>query len=583
MTREKGPHRNSRISRGIFGFVLLIAFAAFASVSWSMYTLLDSRSVKWKGNVGVKNDITCRKKVHRSVPASGDDDTSAIQDAIDGCPAGQVVLLEKGTFKVSRPITVKSYVTLRGAGMGKTVIQGRRGMTGAYVVGVKNRHQSFGAASAITSGLAKGSTSITTALPHGWRAGDIILIDQLNDAGSDPPVTNKGSNAGRCTWCGRARGTRSLGQVNRIAATPTSRRAILEIPLYWNFDAALAPQAVTMNGIVSRAGIENLTVDNTLSGSDNQKSDGGTILLKSTANCWLFNVEAIGVWETMVRMHGTYRNTVRSCKLHEGASPPGSSQYGIFMNPYNSANLVENNQIYQLTSGILFNGAVSGNVFSYNYLTELHSTTTASWNMAAIGTHGSHPMMNLIEGNYAEGRMRNDDVWGSSSHNTLFRNRIQLPSGKGSGAWNIDLHSHQQYYNIIGNVLGKPGVEHVGELQNKTLSRQKSNFRFGYNSDGDGSPQDNDPRVHSTLLRHANWDSVTNDTAWNGNDDRRLPASLYLSRKPSWWGRMRWPCIGPDVRPMFPAAQGAGKGTPWEAKKEFKIRRECSGNRKGRR
>jgi len=26
-----------------------------------------------------------------------------------------------------------------------------------------------------------------------------------------------------------------------------------------------------------------------------------------------------------------------------------------------------------------------------------------------------------------------------------------------------------------------------------------------------------------------------------------LPASFYLSSKPSWWGTMPWPAIGPDV------------------------------------
>src|SRR5207247_11001311 len=29
--------------------------------------------------------------------------------------------------------------------------------------------------------------------------------------------------------------------------------------------------------------------------------------------------------------------------------------------------------------------------------------------------------------------------------------------------------------------------------------------------------------------------------------DQILPASLYRSSKPSWWGTMPWPAIGPDV------------------------------------
>jgi hypothetical protein len=32
--------------------------------------------------------------------------------------------------------------------------------------------------------------------------------------------------------------------------------------------------------------------------------------------------------------------------------------------------------------------------------------------------------------------------------------------------------------------------------------------------------------------------------------DHNLPASLYLSAKPSWWGNLAWPPFGPDISPM---------------------------------
>lgn len=546
----------------ILSFVLAGIGMVSVADGKTRYTLPPGRSVQWKGHVGVTKEIPCRRTIYRKLSPSGNDDTSAIQEAIDACPPGKVVLLGSGTFTIDRPLTLSSAITLRGSGIGVTILKGRNGFIGAYLVGITSRSPSLGRGVAIAGGLEKGSTSITTSAPHGWDAGDLVLIDQLNNPGGDPPITNRGSD-GTCTWCGRGRGARSLGQIARVVAVPSSTRAILEIPLYWKYDPAQSPEGTKLNGVTSRAGIEELTIDNTLSGNAGQKSDGGTILLKSTADCWLLDVEAIGAWETMVRMHGTYRNTVRGCTFHEGVSPAGSSRYGIFMNPYNSGNLVENSQLYRLTTGIVFNGAVSGNVFAYNYLTELHMSTTPAWNMSAIGSHGAHPMMNLIEGNYIEGRMRSDDVWGSSSHNTLFRNRVVTPPGKGSGTWNVDLHSHQHYYNLIGNVLGMVGVEETYELEGKKVSRQKSIYRFGYNSDGDGSPSGNDPQVSGTALRHANWDSVTRARLAKPLAGRTLPASLYLARKPTWWGTLHWPCIGPDVIPKAPPVPGAGNGTPW--------------------
>ena len=53
------------------------------------------------------------------------------------------------------------------------------------------------------------------------------------------------------------------------------------------------------------------------------------------------------------------------------------------------------------------------------------------------------------------------------------------------------------------------------------------------------------------MLRHGNWDSVTNTTVWDpAISDRNLPPSLYLTGKPSWWGNLPWPAIGPDLSPM---------------------------------
>lgn len=60
----------------------------------------------------------------------------------------------------------------------------------------------------------------------------------------------------------------------------------------------------------------------------------------------------------------------------------------------------------------------------------------------------------------------------------------------------------------------------------------------------------------STLLRWGNFDYATNGTRWDMAEvsprggipnTRKLPASLFLSSKPSWWGGLPWPAIGPAV------------------------------------
>lgn len=564
-TKEILGHK-IKFKQGLLTFALLATLTGFTSIAGATYTLPADRSVTWQGNVGVKGDIPVRTTIYTTLSPSGGDDTAAIKTAITNCPAGQVVKLSAGSFLISSPINVKSGITLRGSGNGVTTIKGAIGMSGAYVIGFNSSNVYEGTSYTISAGLTKGSTSISTLSPHGWSPGDIIRIDQLNNPTADPPVNSTGYN-GTCTWCGRSSGTRSLGQFVKIVNVPTSTTATLEIPLYWNYDASLTPQGVKINGITSNAGMEDLTIDNNLSASANQANDGATIAMYGASNCWLNNVEGIGSWVQMIRMLRTYRNTIIKCKFHEpigGIYGPGRA-YGITTNAA-SANLFENNQFYHLFFAFTGNGTFSGNVFSYNYMTAL-SYSPAGWQVGAIEFHGAHAMMNLIEGNYSNGRLVADNVWGSSSHNTFFRNRNTLATGTTGGNFNIELETNQNYYNFVGNVIGTLGHESYYTLENLNITTAyKSIYRLGYTSDGDGTSTGNDPQVSATILRHGNWDSVTNGPVWNGGDDRVLPASFYLTSKPSWWNNLQWPAIGPDVSPMYPATGPIGSGTPWGSK-----------------
>ena len=552
MTTKSNQSKRDLLEWRSITFGLLLALTGFASAANATYSIPASRSVTWEGNVGVKGDIPTRTTIYKTLSPSGGDDTSTVQTAISGCPSGQVVKLNAGTFNISSPINVKSGVTLRGAGMGATIIKGISGMSGAYVIGF-NAGSSLGSSIDITAGSSKGSSTITTASTHGWKVGDIILIDQLNDSGGNPVVTNVGSN-GTCTWCGRSSGTRSLGQVSKVVAVPSSTTATLEVPLYWNYTSGKSVQGTKINGLTLSAGIEHLTVDNLLSGSSRQASDGATIAAYGTSNCWLLGVEAIGSYTNMVRMKRSYRDTIRGCKFHEGvpALPATGSQYntsrayGMYMSPA-SACLVENTQIYHLTMATKLDGPASGNVFAYNTVAAMYYAPSASWQVDNFRMHGGHPMMNLFEGNVLLGRTIADVVWGSSSHNTYFRNRNALDPDRTSSAYNYALYKHASYYNIIGNVIGTAGFENAYSVN--IGSSLKAVYAF-------------DSTVLTTT-QHGNWDSVTNSITWNSADDRTLPASLYLSSKPNWWGSMQWPAIGPDVSPMYPSSKELGTGTPW--------------------
>jgi hypothetical protein len=139
------------------------------------YSLPTDRMTAW--NPGITyggGGIPERTMICATLSPAGGDSTSAIQDAIDRCPEGQVVLLAEGTFTCNNYLLLDKSITLRGAGDGRTILQKTNGATfGSYtpedfqpnlVIGPNrwpwaddNTSQDF-----VADG-AKGATSITVA------------------------------------------------------------------------------------------------------------------------------------------------------------------------------------------------------------------------------------------------------------------------------------------------------------------------------------------------------------------------------------------------------------------------------------
>jgi hypothetical protein len=188
---------------------------------------------------------------------------------------------------------------------------------------------------------------------------------------------------------------------------------------------------------------------------------------------------------------------------------------------------------------MVLEGGGSGNVFAYNYSKNSQGNVGDHWLFPDMITHGAHPYMNLFEGNRGV-KLNFDNYWGSSSHNTAFRNWIERRSDPpddyiNSGIWAVDIQANSNYQNIVGNIIGYPGC--TGTI-----------WRFGYICPSGG---ENDPAAENTLIRHGNYDYVTETVQWDSNiSDRILPNSLYLSSKPSFFGSLPWPPFGPDLNPI---------------------------------
>jgi len=521
----------------------------------AVYTLPINRNSTWQGNAGVKNDIPSRTTIYTTVSPSNDTsgatDFTNINTALANCPQNQVVKLAAGTFYTNAFIKVPSNKTLRGNGMGSTVLRGVGGSNITAIVGFDGGMYQDANGINVTSGYTKGSTQIVTATATGWAVGDIFLLDEIMDAGGDPPVTNTGSN-GTATWNARD-GNRCLGQVNSVAAI-NGNTITLDVPLHWNFSTSRVPQVIRYNAPVKLAGIEALTVDNAADATKHETGDPANISLLGCSNCWCLNVESKNIYQCHFRLRRNFRTTIRGCAFY-GHLVSASNRYGVWLGPAGSC-LVENCISYQLSPAITMAYAIMGNVIGYNWLHWMDGESSG-WAANCISIHGGHCAFNLIEGNIIEGRISADNVWGSGSHTVYLRNRVYLDSRRfqtgNCGAFDLEFQYNSLYYSTIGNVIGQGSEGYVLLNGVDIIEGSRSIYRTGYVYDSDNGASGNNPNVFTTLLRHGDWNIKDNAVIWNGVDSHELPVSLYLTAKPAWMGSaISFPSIGPDVTPMYP-------------------------------
>ncbi len=122
--------------------------------------------------------------------------------------------------------------------------------------------------------------------------------------------------------------------------------------------------------------------------------------------------------------------------------------------------------------------------------------------------------------------------------------------------------------NLIGNVVGSvaqtsnigysSGVStyNSGSGQTDALQWPTSRvydttvygYTFGYGEAADtGTGSGDSTTAYTTALLHGNYGNISSAIVWKSGLPTTLPASFYQSGKPSWWGSLPYPAIGPDV------------------------------------
>jgi PKD repeat protein len=504
-----------------------------------------SRAGVWVDGVkGIPNyavGVTCVPPTYAVDPTGVTDSTAGINAAIRACASGRAVYLPAGTYKVSGTIDLRSRVALRGAGPGVTTIfatannvyfeAAALGDVNAIIDDPGPGPDASNISGPIASGYTKGSYTVvvSSALATNLSAGNIVLINQTNDPSF---VTYHGSEDD-CTWAGGT-GTRALGET-KIIASKSGTSITFTRPLCHEYKNTLNPKLIRMStSPILNAGIENLTFDGGGYTMDR------CVYFYGAAHCWVKTVEIKNQTGFGVQIYwGSIGCEVTKCYFHDPTDFGSSSGYGVVIHGCATDNYIYDN-ISKWAKLVVAIGSSGGtaNVAAYNYC---YSTNHSSpwWAMPAVATHGAHTLMNLFEGNIGP-MAESDATHGSGSHNIFFRNWL-------NGLWHNPavtsamycalVEDLNYYITYIGNVLGYSGMTGAYETDPYVERNIINIWRQG-----------TDSLTRSSLIRHGNYDYITNSTVWEGSiAERDIPPSLYLNSKPSWFGALDWPAIGPDI------------------------------------
>lgn len=543
--------------------------------------LPSGRAIDWS-QAGIPGGIPdANWPICQTISASGGaDDSTAIQNAINSCPAGSVVMLNAGNYKLHRSGTVcvgksDDYATgvyeaglcltdksivLRGAGPNNTVLNYG---DGANIVSLGQTYLSSSQVKfvPITSTASKGATQITLSSVSGISANTYVVITQTNPTDTDGnPLINTSGYTGSCSGCGHDLSNNQMQQVDQVTAV-NGNTLTLARPLYFNYNTS--PQAFILP-MVQSVGLENVRLVGTA--ASGTALEFKNINIEACAKCWVHNVESDwAVDKSNIYLSDTYQNEISNNYLFEGFNHNSGADYSLLLEFRNSEDLIQNNIIRRARHSTPESGG-AGNVYTYNYeinayMGEYHNS------LPETQAHAPHPYMNLWEGNVTS-NWEFDFAHGSSSHNTMFRNYIDMtaldpdtnqPMTGGLIALNVAYYSN--YDNIVGNVFGPYGSACNASTYETDSGTPKVNgviYQLGYYDDGGGSSPNASlsAKVGQTILRGGNWDCVTNSVVWSNNvpsgslvssylASETLPNSLVFSTAPAYFAATAatWPPI----------------------------------------
>jgi hypothetical protein len=592
MEYQKSQKRNNYLAISLLSIVFLQFPYALLSAPWS--GIIDpTRAIDWS-NAGTSipaNGTVCSTLGTAGQLASFVQSVTAAQIntalASAACKSGtasnpKVVQLNAGTYNLTTGIVMSGLnnIVLRGAGANQTllVMSGTGGCAGqAADVCVKSAGSNWFDGPDNTANFSgsgpwpKGTTQITLSSVANLKVGSIIIFDQVDDLtdsgtiysceetpnnrpGQNPNCNDDGANGGE-SGAQRGAPVNVRGQQQIVTVTGISGNTITFSPgLYMpNWRASQSPGAWWDSNPVSGNGVEDLSIQHAAGGLN-------IIVFSNVSNSWVKGVRSVKPSRAHVSIWTSAKITVRDSYFYQTANGVSQS-YGV--ETFGASDILEENNIYQQVAGPqMFNSDCEGCVAAYNFSVNDYYSASFGWLQQGVNFHSLVNMV-LLEGNVGSG-LYSDRFHGTAHFDTMFRNRFDGYEKNGTTLTTghsipMILYPFSRYMNVIGNVLGDTARHTVYQsVPGNHANEDQSVYLIGTGADA----VPDDAMTLNSLMRWGNYDVVNKAVRFQNSEvpsglslysnpvpaSQTLPASLYMSTKPSWWPSAKpWPPIGPDV------------------------------------
>lgn len=357
------------------------------------------------------------------IPSEDQPINELLSDILNEITQPTKLYFPKGKYLLNKSLNIPSNVIIKGAGAHETVLIGDLGGSG-HMFSAKGSEDKE-STTYLTKSILKDDHTISVENTASYNVGDYIRIHY-----DDSYLITS-------SWA-----KNSTGQIFKITSIDNNIISV-QSPARKPFLLKDNPFIQRLNP-VKNIGIECLKLERKDNTAPQQSAN---IFFDFVVDSWISGVESENCTFSHITLSHAANIVVSNSYFHHGFDYGGGGRaYGVALQFNTSDCLIENNIFEFLRHSMLLQAGANGNVFTYNYSTNVKWNSYPHDAAGDIVLHGNYPYMNLFEQNIVQNMVIDNSHGKNGPYNTFFRNR-----GEKFGIFFSANNSPSQ--NFIGNEI----------------------------------------------------------------------------------------------------------------------------------